>query len=201
MGSVEQIRSILQKRPEAANEPFWDHDCERPLCCATRLKCSSSIVQVLVEFGANSESQDVFGHNNAQIARQPQPREVQRSSNTDFPFTWASMSFDQPIHSQIDFGCQPMPVGANEAWKREVAAGWQMPAKPSMPAEPNEAWKREVAAMLEMPAEPNEAWKPYVWEMPAKPDECCKHEVAAEWGMPAEADEAWKREVAVECEM
>jgi len=159
MDAVEQLRSILQKCPEAANEPFWDHDCELPLCCAVRLKCSSSIVKLLIEFGASLESQDVSGHTPAEIARQLQPREVQPSSKSDFAFARAAMGSDQPVHSQIDFGCQPMPVGANEAWKREVAAGWKMPAKPSMLAEPNKAWKREVATVWEMPAEPNEGWK------------------------------------------
>jgi len=167
MDAVEQIRSILQKCPEAAKEPFWDHDCELPLCCAARLRCSSSIVELLIEFGASLESQDVFGHTPAQIARQPQPCDVQPSSNNDFPFTWAALSADHPIHSQIAFGCLSMPAEANEAWKREVAAGWQMPAKALMPAEPNKAWKREVA----------------VWEMPGDPNEGWKREVDAEWEM------------------
>jgi len=124
-------------------------------------------VELLIEFGASLESQDVFGQTLAQIARQPQPREVEPSSNSDFPFTWAAMSYQQPIHPQTVFGCQLMPAEANEAWIREVAAGWQMPVKPSMPAKPNKDGKREVA-LWEMPAEPNEGWK---------------REVAAEWEM------------------
>jgi len=153
MDALEQVRTILQKCPEAANEPFWDHDCEPPLCCAARLKCSSSIVQLLIDFGASLESQDMFGHTPAQIGRQPQPFEVQPSSISDFPFTWAALSFDQPVHSQIVFGCRSVPAEPDEAWKRKVAAALETPTKP------NEAWKRAVPAVWEMPVDANEAWK------------------------------------------
>jgi hypothetical protein len=155
MDAVEHVRPILQKCPDTANEPFWDHDCELPLCCAVRLKCSSRIVELLVEFGASMESQDVSGHSPVDVARLPRPCEVQPSTRTDFPFTSAAMSLDRAIHSQFESGCLSMITEDNEPWKRENL-GWLLPEEPSLPAEPTEL---ELATMIDMLMDPNEAWK------------------------------------------
>jgi len=78
-GSAADIRDILQENPETVNEPFWDHDCEPPLCCAARLNCPATIVQLLLEHGASAEDTDVRGRTPAQILveAQQKPWEMQ----------------------------------------------------------------------------------------------------------------------------
>jgi len=66
--SAEQIRGILQQNPEIVNEPFWDHDCEPPLCCAVRLNRPITIVRLLMEHGARTDETDIYGRTPAQIA-------------------------------------------------------------------------------------------------------------------------------------
>lgn len=66
--SSAQILDILKQNPDVINEPFWDHDCEPPLCCAVRLQRPAAIVQLLLEHGACPEDTDRMGRTAARIA-------------------------------------------------------------------------------------------------------------------------------------
>mmetsp|Transcript_13712 Transcript_13712/g.27040 ORF Transcript_13712/g.27040 Transcript_13712/m.27040 type:complete len:356 (+) Transcript_13712:52-1119(+) len=57
----EGVACILKDDPQAAYEPFWDHEAEPPLCCATRCGCDSSIVEALLRHGADVEVLDARG--------------------------------------------------------------------------------------------------------------------------------------------
>lgn len=70
--SLDEVRSVLLKDPEAGSEPFWDHGCEAPLCAAARLGCHSSIINILRDHGASL--QDGLSPN--LTARRPQPWNV-----------------------------------------------------------------------------------------------------------------------------
>lgn len=59
--SVDQVLRILREDPESANEPFWEHELETPLCAASRLHCGAEIMDALLEHGASPEQCDVGG--------------------------------------------------------------------------------------------------------------------------------------------
>jgi len=61
MNSMNQVRSVLDESPEAACEPLWEHELEPALCCAVRLQCDASIIQLLIEHGANPKDSDMRG--------------------------------------------------------------------------------------------------------------------------------------------
>lgn len=77
MKSEEQVHIVLKQTPEAVQDIFWDHDCEPPLCCAVRLKCSVAIVQILLEHGASTEAEDKWGRTPIEIVDQMAPWENQ----------------------------------------------------------------------------------------------------------------------------
>lgn len=70
--SAADVQAILQHSPETVNEPFWDHDCEPPICYAVRLHCPVTIIQILLEHGASAEETDVRGRTPAQILAESQ---------------------------------------------------------------------------------------------------------------------------------
>lgn len=51
--SLEQVQQVLEVDPSAAQELFWDHHCEPPLCCAARFACSPQIFTLLLQHGAD----------------------------------------------------------------------------------------------------------------------------------------------------
>merc|ERR1712008_148501 len=51
--SLEEVQQVLELDPPAAQEPFWDHRCEPPLCCAARFACSPQIFTLLLQHGAD----------------------------------------------------------------------------------------------------------------------------------------------------
>ena len=73
--SIDEVKEALQQNPEEANEPFWDHDWEPPLCCAVRLECSASIVKLLLEYGADPQSKDVRGRDPSMMFKESQTGE------------------------------------------------------------------------------------------------------------------------------
>jgi len=83
MKSLEQVRAALKANPEDANDPFWDHDSEPPLCCAVRLECSPSIVKLLLENGADSDVSDKRNRTPLQIV-------LQKSSSRTDNAAWSS---------------------------------------------------------------------------------------------------------------
>ena len=54
------IRRALVENPEAASEPFWDHDVEPPLCAATRWGCTRPIFELLLAHGADASFANIF---------------------------------------------------------------------------------------------------------------------------------------------
>lgn len=60
-GCLRQTRCILEDNPDIVNEPFWDHLGELPFCCALRLNCPDSILQLLLEHGAGTGASAVSG--------------------------------------------------------------------------------------------------------------------------------------------
>jgi hypothetical protein len=68
--SIDHVRQALEDFPEAAREPFWDHDCEPPLCCAVRFQCDASIIEVLLESQADMESADRHGRTPLQLLKE-----------------------------------------------------------------------------------------------------------------------------------
>jgi len=65
--SIEQVRAILSSSPQAAAEPIWEHEFEPTLCCAVRLQCDVTIVQLLLEHGANPHDTDMCGRTALQL--------------------------------------------------------------------------------------------------------------------------------------
>lgn len=57
----QQVAAALTDDPEAAALPFWDHDCEPPLCCAVRFGCDSDVIELLLEHGADVNATDMHG--------------------------------------------------------------------------------------------------------------------------------------------
>ena len=45
--STEAVRATLERDPEAATTPFWDHGLELPACAARRLRCDAAVVALL----------------------------------------------------------------------------------------------------------------------------------------------------------
>jgi len=129
MGSVERVRAALLDDPEAANEPFWDHCCDLPLCYAVRKQCKSEIVKLLLDHGADKEGTDMRGRTAAQILWQTSARV------TDPP-----MSFDRTCGHLNPQGYQPAFTFA--------LAG--LPRYFNVPSaeEVYETWRREVSDLL-----------------------------------------------------
>lgn len=101
--SVKDVRAVLQQSPEAASEPFWDHDVEPPLCCALRLRCEPAIVELLLHSGASPETKDMRGRTPVQILAQGSPSLV-------FP-----QGFSWPLASAT------VQERTFETWSQEVA--------------------------------------------------------------------------------
>jgi len=68
--ALDQVRALVESTPKVASEPFWDHDLEPPLCCAVRLQCDASIVQALLEHGANPADADLRGRTPMYLLRE-----------------------------------------------------------------------------------------------------------------------------------
>jgi len=71
--SSEHVYAALEKSPNAAQELFWDHEFEPPLCCAVRCECDTAIMNMLLEHGADPEVSNAMGLTPAQLLGQ-QPR-------------------------------------------------------------------------------------------------------------------------------
>ncbi len=57
---LEAVRLTLESDPEAAQEPFWEHNVEPPLCSAVRLMCCPEIISLLLEHGASVDQRDMY---------------------------------------------------------------------------------------------------------------------------------------------
>jgi len=59
--SLEEVKQVLEADPSAAQEPFWDHYWEPPLCCAARHGCSPPIFALILQHGADIGAVDRHG--------------------------------------------------------------------------------------------------------------------------------------------
>jgi hypothetical protein len=59
--SVNDVEIALKSNPGCARDLFWKHDHEPPLCFAVRTGCSSEVVRLLLEHGADVEDKDRHG--------------------------------------------------------------------------------------------------------------------------------------------
>lgn len=56
--SLQAVEQVLADDPDAVNEPFWEQQCEPPLCRAIREGCSPAIVAELLRRGADVDAVD-----------------------------------------------------------------------------------------------------------------------------------------------
>ena len=63
------IRRALVENPEAASEPFWDHDFEPPLCAAIRCGCRRAIFELLLAHGADASFANIFNQTPVEVLR------------------------------------------------------------------------------------------------------------------------------------
>lgn len=116
--SVEQVRAVLLENPEAAHEPFWDHDVEPPLCCAMRLQCNTAILQLLLDYGASPETKNARGRTPAEIVWQRQPWETEPPMS--YELTWAHVSPGLPPFFPQVFDGLPTYGNSCESWRHDV---------------------------------------------------------------------------------
>lgn len=69
--SVDMVSDVIAGDADAASLPFWDHNVEPPLCCATRLSCDAPIVSYLLEARADVNATNVDGITALDIVRRP----------------------------------------------------------------------------------------------------------------------------------
>jgi hypothetical protein len=110
--SLEQVHAVLKEDPKAVAEPFWQQSVEPPLCCAVRLKCTASIVELLLNYGASPEAQDARGRTPAKILDQL----LKPPTNPDMVATLPM--FVLPAFPPMIM--PPGPSAQQEAWHREV---------------------------------------------------------------------------------
>jgi len=76
LNSMDNVQQVLDAASSAAQQPFWEHDCEPPLCCAARFACSPAIFMLLLQHGADVGAVDRRGRTPLGIISS-EPRPVQ----------------------------------------------------------------------------------------------------------------------------
>lgn len=124
--SEHEVHAALLANPGDATEPFWEHDCEPPICAAVRLQCSSSIVKLLLVHGADSQQTDTSGRNALQIVKQKLAE--QHKIEADYQSVCAAMTMANahdllpfPNESGMLFRGLPSPADETKSWCREVS--------------------------------------------------------------------------------
>lgn len=119
--SIGDVRAALKQNPTAAQEPFWDHDLEPPLCAAVRLHCSADIVKLLLDLGADPEATDVRGQGPLETLKQPQ-RGGQVDPTMDYEPTWVQMMSDDIFADLVPDGFGTSSYfAAQESCRQEVS--------------------------------------------------------------------------------
>merc|ERR1719424_1892851 len=109
--SIEQVQAALDETPEAASEPFWDHNCELPLCAAVRLRCGPGIIQLLIQYGADKEVVDV---------------RCSTSLEADDERSSSMLSWEMPLSSRVNTADPP----CLSSWVAEATPSWTAEATP-----------------------------------------------------------------------
>eukprot|EP00931_Biecheleriopsis_adriatica_P011136 TRINITY_DN112216_c0_g1_i1.p1 TRINITY_DN112216_c0_g1~~TRINITY_DN112216_c0_g1_i1.p1 ORF type:complete len:373 (+),score=67.80 TRINITY_DN112216_c0_g1_i1:115-1233(+) len=52
---VQHVQAVLEKDPDAALMPFWEHNMEPPICYAVRNGCDVEVIKLLLKFGADAK--------------------------------------------------------------------------------------------------------------------------------------------------
>lgn len=60
--NVEQVRSFLKCRPQAVSQFFWETNYQPVLCAAIKAGCGASMMQLLLENGADVAAVDTSGY-------------------------------------------------------------------------------------------------------------------------------------------
>lgn len=156
-GSVEQVRKVLQADAEVANDLFWDHHAEPPLCAAVRLECSADIIRLLLEYKADMGVRNAQGRTPLEILHetshaQPgfpqQPPFVQLaplSFLSELPFaTWLQDNPQDGLGSVLTLPfAKTIPTGT------ELCAMGPVDLVAFPDVNTTASWRREVAAMLQ----------------------------------------------------
>jgi len=119
--SIDSVLAALKQSPTAAQEPFWDHDLEPPLCAAVRLQCTADIVKVLLDHGADPEATNVRGQGPLEMLKHPQLW-GQVDPTTDYEPTWVQMMSDEILANLPEdvFGTSAY-FATQESWRQEVS--------------------------------------------------------------------------------
>lgn len=83
---VTEIKKVLQAEPEVASFPFEDHKWEPPLCAAARLHCHPSVFDLLIEYGADVEQENVQGKTALEVLVQIALEQNNQASSWDRVF-------------------------------------------------------------------------------------------------------------------
>lgn len=143
--SANRVRVVLQQDPKAAKEPFWDQCLDLPLCFAVRLRCSPTIVKLLLQHGADPDAEDSHGCSPIDIAWKPPPWETNNAlpavgSGLTFPHNGATITKEHAFAPWQEEGATSM--------QREGFSGFGMSLPRPQYKDACDKWRREVTDIL-----------------------------------------------------
>lgn len=152
--SEELVREALHNRPDLANDPFWDHRCDSPLCFAVGLKCDVAIIQLLVEHGAKPNHQDPRGNTPTKILERLRPSQLEPTLP---PFV--VMPGEPTLPPALDEAISPLLALVFQDAQQEPRAAIDEQERPRSPfVEFYEEWYREEEEARSAAAELQEQW-------------------------------------------
>ena len=80
INSASELRKALERDVSIAQEPFWDHGIEPPICAAVRCGCDPQIFEILLAHGADVDATTMEGKTAIQL----------QTDSTRFHFTHRS---------------------------------------------------------------------------------------------------------------
>lgn len=139
--SVEQVHAVLQNSPDVVKEPFWEHDVEPPLCAAVRLRCSASILKLLLNSGANPEDRDRRGRTPYEMVELEQTATWEMAP--PFPQFEATVMPQQFPQVLLGLGC-----GASFLAAQSAQMPWDSTAFQENLLNAKQAWRQEAMEVL-----------------------------------------------------
>eukprot|EP00927_Polykrikos_kofoidii_P061622 TRINITY_DN5645_c0_g1_i1.p1 TRINITY_DN5645_c0_g1~~TRINITY_DN5645_c0_g1_i1.p1 ORF type:complete len:395 (+),score=52.86 TRINITY_DN5645_c0_g1_i1:69-1253(+) len=145
--SIDMVRDAISDDADVPKLPFFDHNCEPPLCCAVRLCCDHVIVSHLLETRADVNAINVDGVTALDIVRRPAQRRGDDvgSSSSIFAFTSAfpsknsrdeterlliaagGCSSHSPGSTPGDLSCTQMPLPGKHEVACQLDTGRELP--------------------------------------------------------------------------
>lgn len=148
--SEELVREALHNRPDLANEAFWEHRCDSPLCFALGHKCDVAIIQLLVEHGAKPNHQDPRGNTPTKILERLRPPQLEPTLP---PFVL------MPGEKALDDAISPLLAPVFQDAQQEQRAASDEQERPQSPfVEFYEEWYRGKEEARTAAAELHEQW-------------------------------------------